>query len=735
MERISTDGGEHWIGFARSRIQALLLAGLGYARQSYNMPDGAEVMVGISDDAHTINIKLAADSIISGVVKEGKLIELPVPAGSPPGTKPKKKLKAFKATKDAAKKVLFRPAAADSFEDSRELATPLTTKKYFDDPKGLGSQVGAISAGMYSGEMRKVIQVLLGLKKQVEITYTYDFLDTYGVHKATDGSFWLIRIAKEHGVLAMPLGLSRANKSKSACKAEQECEKVFKGIPTGKDFPKDIEKAITDMKVLRLAKKDQIANFYKLKPYYPGCGWSFNNSGSEAHNTCFSPGGTSDQEYGCSYHYKITINITKQGNTLGLGYTGNAKLSVVNSYRLETYKIYEEAIPLPSITFPGYSPSGVGQEGGWSRGIKLFVKRAYDNPTIGPIYILVGHREDGSLFKAGYRGETEQVFAALHTTVMGDVVEDEEAFTPNIFATVEGEPKFGKWVGRSSMRISSTEVTQVVIWTSTNVKYAAAKWHHESSWWGGRLWHNYWPDYSGAVSIMDKVWTESGNIRKDVNRVRSVAFEGIHVRDYRSAFGASLTMLPGIRDSFVLLEKRPRHLMQDGNVTTYGQLHGYNQGVLQNPTYTRSLTPITIDSWDNDPFVTYPSGASLFYIGSDESSTSTVSRAYDIEPPPDPPSTEQPELFKLRMEPKSLANGAEEAIGSMCFKNNGREQLSIAFGAASMNYFGTKNTVLTFSTGSVKYPTKFRTIVSGDLVSELEKQPEKIESYFFVGCT
>ena len=456
MERLTVDGGEVWLGFARSRVKVLQNAGLTHTRQQFNMPDGATVVVELAGKDHTIRLTAGTGSIISGVVKEGKLIELPVPAGSPPGTKPKKVLREFKATVDAAKKVLKKPGMATKFGDVKELATPITTKKYFADPDELLSQAGVISASMYGGEMRKVIQILLGLKKQVEITYTYDFYDTYGVHKATDGSFWLIRIAKEHGVLAIPLGLVKAKKSKSACKAEQECEKVFKGVPTGKDFPEDIEKAITDKKVLRLATKDQISEFYQLAPYFYECGWSFNKDGAEAHNT----GVRSANGGNSSAHYKITLSIDPRG-------ASSATLSLVSSVVLHYQTNNSNGRPPFLIHHADGSPLSI-----FSSIPSYFTITAEAQQ---PCTILVYHDDDGKTHTLGYqllqpindaKNPTHANFATLYRSEVTLDGVGLGKFSDVLYPTTQGGGNY--WDGWRDCELFFYIVKSV----TTNLKYA-----------------------------------------------------------------------------------------------------------------------------------------------------------------------------------------------------------------------------------------------------------------------
>jgi len=77
LHKLILSGG-HWLPFARSRIKALLAAGLSHAAQRFNMPDGVNVAVRIVGDNHFIHISggscvLAMDSGVVDVLSIGEL--------------------------------------------------------------------------------------------------------------------------------------------------------------------------------------------------------------------------------------------------------------------------------------------------------------------------------------------------------------------------------------------------------------------------------------------------------------------------------------------------------------------------------------------------------------------------------------------------------------------------------------------------------------------------------------
>ena len=304
MERLTIDGGEVWLGFARSRVKVLQNAGLTHTRQQFNMPDGATVVVELAGKDHTIRLTNSAGSIISGVVKEGKLIELPVPAGSPAGAKPKKVLRSFKATKDAAKKVLKNLLAASGFRDSGLLTAPRGAYLQPPDPRQHGSQAGTIFSSQYSGEMRHVIQLLLGSKDRPEIKYGYQCYECHGIVRDDKSKPWLVMISTRYGVVAMPLPVKQV-RGKGA-DADKKAKELFGGIPDGGDFLQPLETHIKSKKYIRLASAEDLSPFYTLKMYSQRWGWSFNKKGSEAHNTAWSLKGGKRE----GHHYAIDLKIT-----------------------------------------------------------------------------------------------------------------------------------------------------------------------------------------------------------------------------------------------------------------------------------------------------------------------------------------------------------------------------------------------------------------------------------------
>lgn len=207
------------------------------------------------------------------------------------------------------------------------------------------SQHAGVKPSMYSGAMKKVVQLLLGYglpgkslyqrtlwhaegeqgqksKKApvtVESMVRYDFraYRTHGISFAPDGKPWVIEISAVNGVVGMPLELHPETTTTRfrgylERKGDEEALVVLDllgGFPTGKGFPmgKAAMKAmITSGYAVRLMEPEQLAPFYNLEPYSSALGWAFNELGTEAHNTCF---GWDETDWQFGEHHAITISI------------------------------------------------------------------------------------------------------------------------------------------------------------------------------------------------------------------------------------------------------------------------------------------------------------------------------------------------------------------------------------------------------------------------------------------
>jgi hypothetical protein len=178
--------------------------------------------------------------------------------------------------------------------------------------------------GQYSGAMKRVVQALYGIgyietdteefisgelpatEPFLAVTNNYNFtwLQTHGIHKADDGSIWIIEVSKVNGVLAMPLPIFNGTDDNAFLgflnsAGDTDTMNVvfeFGGLPTGEAFPTGatLTDAIAEGKVLQLLTTADMLDVYEdttIPPtppqkegLYAGCGWAFSESGAACDN-------------------------------------------------------------------------------------------------------------------------------------------------------------------------------------------------------------------------------------------------------------------------------------------------------------------------------------------------------------------------------------------------------------------------------------------------------------------
>ena len=292
MEHKLIQGGEQYLPFARSRIKALKATGLKYASQKFEI-DGVSIRVRVAGEHEYIEIEGGEIKILSGAIKAGEVIELPVPPGSPAGTLPDKTLRSYKPTQNAWDVPLKKPAARPptAFNDEPFLAK-------------VGAQYADLSPSMFSGLMAKAVAVVMGMGKEVK--YDYRWTRCHGIVKSVDDKFWLVEISAANGVMAMPLGLAKGDKN-SKNDAIKQASLLFGGVPTGKNFPvgEKLTAALAAGTAIRLLTASAMLPFFEKSAYSSAMGWSFSPDGREAHNTCM----TRVHPFARGYHYKLAITV------------------------------------------------------------------------------------------------------------------------------------------------------------------------------------------------------------------------------------------------------------------------------------------------------------------------------------------------------------------------------------------------------------------------------------------
>lgn len=294
----------------------------------------------------------------SGCVLGGRI---PDPPSTTPPTPPK--LTNFWPTPACAR--LFStptaPMPTDPFASTKLAVEPFEDfRAELMEPEGaigyVNSQYVKLKPTMYSGLMRHVVQLLMGFgfqtekslydrtpppvgtKKQqrvattptqyqqdvkkngLQIRYDWRWYRTHGIAKGADGRLWLVEIGNTRGALAWPLPMNATSQLPAFRQKLQDMgddaglyalDKLG-GFPTGESMPdKQIDAYVRAGMVLRLATTDEVGNFYDHNTFSSFLGWAFNDSGTEAHNTCVD---YDADFYQTCYHYVLSMAIgeTKQ---------------------------------------------------------------------------------------------------------------------------------------------------------------------------------------------------------------------------------------------------------------------------------------------------------------------------------------------------------------------------------------------------------------------------------------
>lgn len=202
------------------------------------------------------------------------------------------------------------------------------------------TQYQKLRSSMYSGRMKQVVQVLMGMGRigkaklrdpdvrvpdsqyikrvdadGLQIQYDYKFNRTHGISRGADGVLWLVEISISRGVLAMPLPIfPKSSTAGFLARAQARDDEAMVTaleelgcLPTGEGFPADLAAQIAAGNVLRLLTPEDLAPFYDHSAYSSSLGWAFSKRGNEAHNTAWYFSDTDGIQRGV--WYQINLNI------------------------------------------------------------------------------------------------------------------------------------------------------------------------------------------------------------------------------------------------------------------------------------------------------------------------------------------------------------------------------------------------------------------------------------------
>lgn len=287
--------------------------------------------------------RIKAPSLLSGVVSVGGYATLD------DGTKV---VRNYWPTAET-QRIFTLPAGA---QDSARLAVE-TDESISTAPRYGGiiarPQFDGIKPTMYTGRMKKVVQAMLGLgflpakgpydysvtikeddddqirelspyDEEVKSTgyimhYDFHWYRSHGIAKDASGDPWLVEIGAQKGVIAMRLPLIPYSDTKQFAKkvlknndqALLACIAEFGGVPSGEGFPtgKSFSAMVRAGQILQLVEPEGLASFYELSDFSSACGWAFNDSGNEAHNTGYKDGPTN--QYAEHHQVSFRIGVTK----------------------------------------------------------------------------------------------------------------------------------------------------------------------------------------------------------------------------------------------------------------------------------------------------------------------------------------------------------------------------------------------------------------------------------------
>ncbi len=146
-----------------------------------------------------------------------------------------------------------------------------------------------------------------------EIQFDYHHAQTDGVAFDSAGKPWLVRV-NAGGVFVMPLPVIPATTTRAF---REYIERVgddelltvldtFGALPSGEGFPESGKDYAAWRRAGVIIRVCDASDFYTHMAYSSSCGWSFNNRGTEAYNTCFS-GSEAEGIIGHTYHLSLKL--------------------------------------------------------------------------------------------------------------------------------------------------------------------------------------------------------------------------------------------------------------------------------------------------------------------------------------------------------------------------------------------------------------------------------------------
>ena len=241
------------------------------------------------------------------------------------------------------------------------------------------TQYTRLRSSMYSGTMKKVAQIAMGLGRigapklrdpravkpdtkyikdveanGVQIRYDWRFMRTHGISVGADGRLWIVEISSARGVLArllptFPHSMTEGFRRRAEARGDSAMTTALDELgclPTGEAFPStaaQVNELIERGDILRLLEPSELSEFYRCSAYSSAMGWAFNDKGTEAHNTAYYYGEDGFQR-GVWYQVNISIGPVIDGRAPGEPVaSGSASLRI----NAEGF-LYAPPVPPPS---------------------------------------------------------------------------------------------------------------------------------------------------------------------------------------------------------------------------------------------------------------------------------------------------------------------------------------------------------------------------------------------------
>ena len=167
-----------------------------------------------------------------------------------------------------------------------------------------GAWIGPTTAysGMYTGEMRKVAQLLYGLG--TEVPYSYCWQKTHGIFIDLVGRPWVIEVSNEDGITAWPLATSAP-------------DSYLREVTGLKYIPVPVSALLPLGSRRQLANAEDLAEYADFGTLFTECGWAFDSNGRNAVNVAFEFIDNGNTFTGWKTHlFKIIIAGDEGGPTI-----------------------------------------------------------------------------------------------------------------------------------------------------------------------------------------------------------------------------------------------------------------------------------------------------------------------------------------------------------------------------------------------------------------------------------